>query len=132
MARNKPTAPASSIPRNNPVLASGLLAPFVGSWPQVLKHSSTSLRSHAMQPPPPALRASARRPRLARSKTMEATMRVLSIKELMRLTRIELTDLYVRISNALPDMPEGSQNRQIALINLRNIRWVLARHDLTP
>ena len=59
-------------------------------------------------------------------------MRVLSIKELMRLTRIELTDLYVRISNALPDMPEGSENRQIALMNLRNIRIVLARHDLTP
>ena len=50
----------------------------------------------------------------------------------MRLTRVELTDLYVRITNALPDMPEGSQNRQIALINLRIIRWVLARHDLTP
>ena len=59
-------------------------------------------------------------------------MRVLSIKELMRLTRIELTDLYVRITNALTDMPEGSENRQIALMNLRNIRTVLARHDLTP
>jgi hypothetical protein len=59
-------------------------------------------------------------------------MRVLSIFELMRLTRIELTDLLVRITNALPDMPEGSANRQNALINLRNIRTVLARHDLTP
>ena len=59
-------------------------------------------------------------------------MRVLTIKELMRLTRIELTDLYVRITNALPDMPEGSANQQIALINLRNIRSVLTRHDLTP
>jgi hypothetical protein len=39
-------------------------------------------------------------------------MQVLSIKELTRLTRIELTDLYVRITNALPDMPEGSANRQ--------------------
>jgi hypothetical protein len=34
-------------------------------------------------------------------------MRVLSIKELMRLTRIELIDLLVRITNALPDMPEA-------------------------
>jgi hypothetical protein len=59
-------------------------------------------------------------------------MRVLSIKELMRLTRIELTDLLVRITNALPDLPEGSDERQIALINLRNIHSVLARHDLTP
>jgi hypothetical protein len=63
---------------------------------------------------------------------MEATMRVLSIKELVRLTRVQLIDLYVRITNALPDLPEGSENRQIALINLRNIRIVLARHDLTP
>ena len=59
-------------------------------------------------------------------------MRVLTIIELMRLTRIELTDLYVRISNALPDLPEGSIERQNALMNLRNIRIVLARHDLTP
>jgi hypothetical protein len=59
-------------------------------------------------------------------------MRVLSIKELMRLTRIELIDLLVRITHALRDMPEGSANRQIALINLRNIRSVLTRHDLTP
>jgi hypothetical protein len=50
----------------------------------------------------------------------------------MRLTRVELIDLYVRITNALPDMPEGSESRQIALINLRDIRIVLARHDLTP
>ena len=50
-------------------------------------------------------------------------MGVLTINELMRLTRIELIDLLVRITNALPDMPEGSDNRQIALINLRNIRF---------
>ncbi len=53
-------------------------------------------------------------------------------KELMRLTRIELTDLLVRTTDALPDMPERSENRQIALINVRNIRAVLVRHDLTP
>jgi hypothetical protein len=59
-------------------------------------------------------------------------MRVLTIYELMRLTRIELTNLLFQITNALPDLPEGSDQYQIALINLRNIRWVLARHDLTP
>jgi hypothetical protein len=59
-------------------------------------------------------------------------MRVLTIIELMRLTRIELTDLLIRITNALPDLPEGSIERQNALITLRNIRCVLARHDLTP
>jgi hypothetical protein len=59
-------------------------------------------------------------------------MRMLSINELMRLTRIELIDLLVWITNALPDLPEGSAEREIALINVRNIRSVLARHDLTP
>jgi hypothetical protein len=54
------------------------------------KHSFTLLRSRAMRPPPPSLRASARRPRLARSKRMKANMRVLSIGELMRLTRVQL------------------------------------------
>ncbi len=59
-------------------------------------------------------------------------MRLISIFELMRLTRIELTDLLIRITNALPDLPEGSIERQNALISLSNIRWVLMRHDLTP
>ena len=59
-------------------------------------------------------------------------MRVLTLTELMRLTRIELAGLLHRVTNALPDYPEGSPERQNALINLRNIRSVLARHDLTP
>jgi hypothetical protein len=63
---------------------------------------------------------------------MEAKMRVLTMIELMRLRRIELTDLLVRITNALPDFPEGSPERRAALINLRNIRWLLARRDFTP
>jgi hypothetical protein len=41
-------------------------------------------------------------------KTMEDTMRVRTIEELMQLTRIELTGLLVRIKSALPDCPEGS------------------------
>jgi hypothetical protein len=36
------------------------------------------------------------------------------------------------ITNFLPDLREGSVERQKALINLNNIRWVLMRHDLTP
>ncbi len=50
----------------------------------------------------------------------------------LRVTQMELTDRLVSITNALPDLPEGSAERHIALINLRNIRSVLARHDLTP
>jgi hypothetical protein len=58
-------------------------------------------------------------------------MRVLTIIELMRLTRIELTDLLIRITNALPDLPEGSVERQNAVIKLSNIRWAAdaARSD---
>jgi hypothetical protein len=64
---------------------------------------------------------------------MEATMRVLTIVELMRLTRVELTDLLVWIANALPDLPEGSPDRQNALITLQNIRRVLLmRRDPAP
>jgi hypothetical protein len=63
---------------------------------------------------------------------MEETMRVLAIEELMQLTRIELTGLVVRIKSALCDYPEGSVERENALINLRNIRRVLARRDFSP
>jgi hypothetical protein len=59
-------------------------------------------------------------------------MRVLTIIELMHLTRIELTDLLIRITYALPDLPEGSIERQNAVTTLQNMRIVLARHDLTP
>jgi hypothetical protein len=52
-------------------------------------------------------------------------MRILTIIELMRLTRIELTDLFIRITNSLPDLLEGSIERQNALLNLSNIRWAL-------
>ena len=46
---------------------------------------------------------------------------------------VELTDLLVRITNRLPDFPEGSIERANALVTLRNIRRVLTlRHDLTP
>jgi hypothetical protein len=63
---------------------------------------------------------------------MEETMRVLTINELLRLTRQELCDLAVRITAALPEFPEGSVERANALINLRNIRWVLARRAPAP
>ncbi len=59
-------------------------------------------------------------------------MRVMTITELLRLTRVQLTDLLIRITSALPDLPEGSDERVIALTNLRNIRYVLTRNDLRP
>jgi hypothetical protein len=63
---------------------------------------------------------------------MEENMKVLTLIELMRMTRIELTDLAARITNALPDHPESSDDYANAQINLRNIRRVLSRRDLAP
>jgi hypothetical protein len=57
-------------------------------------------------------------------------MRLLTIAELMRLTRKELCDLLTWITGILPTLPEGSVERQTALTNLRNIRTVLARRAL--
>ena len=65
-------------------------------------------------------------------KLMEETMRVLTITELLRMTRKELCDLAARIAAALPTYREGSPGRTAALINLRNIRWALARRDFSP
>ena len=59
-------------------------------------------------------------------------MRVLTLNELMRLTRIELCDLAARITNELPDLPESSPEHANARTNLRNIRFVLARRDFSP
>ena len=59
-------------------------------------------------------------------------MRLLTLDELMRLTRIELCDLAARITNTLPNLPEGSAERQNATTNLHNIRAILARRDCSP
>ena len=54
-------------------------------------------------------------------------MRVLTIEELMRMTKTELLTLERKIRLELPALPEGSPERTNARINLHNIRWVLAR-----
>ncbi len=59
-------------------------------------------------------------------------MRVLTINELWRLTRIELSNLVTRITNELPTFADGSPERANALTSLRNIRHVLARRDYSP
>jgi hypothetical protein len=63
---------------------------------------------------------------------MEEKMRVLPLHELLHLTRIELCDLAARITNAWPELPDGSEAQANALINLRLIRRVLARRDAAP
>ncbi|HXM33720.1 MAG TPA: hypothetical protein VN920_00900 [Pyrinomonadaceae bacterium] len=59
-------------------------------------------------------------------------MQVLTLTELMRLTRIELCGLAARITAELSTYREGSPQRTAACINLRNIRFVLARRDFSP
>ena len=57
-------------------------------------------------------------------------MRVLTINELLRLTRRELCEIAARITAELPDYAEGSAELAYALTNLRNIRWALERPRL--
>lgn len=59
-------------------------------------------------------------------------MRVLTINELLRLTRKELCSLAAHFTASLSNYPEGSPERATALINLLNIRSVLARRDFSP
>ena len=63
---------------------------------------------------------------------MEDNMRVLTLNELLRLTRKELCDLAAQFTAALAHYPEGSAEHTTALTNLRNIRWALARRMPKP
>ncbi len=63
---------------------------------------------------------------------MEETMRVLTMTELMRLTRSELCGLESEIKMALYEHPEASPERNTAERNLRSIRRVLKWHDMAP
>ena len=63
---------------------------------------------------------------------MQEAVRVLTINELMHLTRIELCDLVRRITIELPKFPDNSPECANALTSLRNIRYVLARRDFSP
>jgi hypothetical protein len=62
---------------------------------------------------------------------MEETMRVLTLTELMRLTRMELCDLMAQMANVLRIYPEGSAECEAAIINLRNIARILANRELS-
>jgi hypothetical protein len=84
-----------------------------------------------MHPPSPA-QGRRQKAAIGAVETMEETMRVLTLNELMRLTRTELCGLAAKITNALADCPEGSTECLNALINPRNIRAVLARRDFSP
>ena len=59
-------------------------------------------------------------------------MDVLTIEELMRLTRTELSARYRDIMAALADYPDGSIERANAIETLENIRRVRTRRDFWP
>jgi hypothetical protein len=59
-------------------------------------------------------------------------MRVLTIEELMLLSRVELTCLLAHIKGALAELPDDGEEREAALASLRNIRHVLARRQIMP
>lgn len=94
-------------------------------------HSSSLFRPQAMHPPSPGL-GLRQKAAIGAVETMEETMRVLTLNELMRLTRTELFTLTARMTTALSEFPEGSYEYATAYINLRNIRGVLARRDFSP
>ena len=54
---------------------------------------------------------------------------ILSMWELRRYSRHELRVMYHLILAELANYPEGSFDQQIALINLRNIRYVLMTYQ---
>jgi len=58
-------------------------------------------------------------------------MRLLTQLELKRMTCGHLGELLRQIMNELPDLPEGSVERDAALTNLRNITRILAGRELT-
>jgi hypothetical protein len=61
---------------------------------------------------------------------MEKIMRVLTLNELMRLTRMQLCDLLVQMTNVLRTYPVGSVEHQAAITNLRNIVRILANREM--
>jgi hypothetical protein len=73
---------------------------------------------------------------VARPETKEENMKALTITELMRLTKIELTVLEAKTALKLPELPLGSPERSTAAANLREIRrvliWRRAMQRLTP
>src|SRR5258708_885299 len=126
---SSPFPPSPTTP--NPSFFFGHLAPFIGCMAASAGHSSTLFRSQAMHPPS-KVQGLRQKAAIGAVETMEETMRVLTLNELMRLTRTELCGLLAQITAVLPTFREGSPQRTAAYINLRNIRAVLARRDFSP
>jgi hypothetical protein len=61
---------------------------------------------------------------------MEENMKVLTSDELIRCSKTELCDLFRQTSSALCELPEGTLDHEIALLNLHKLRRALARLDI--
>lgn len=59
-------------------------------------------------------------------------MRLLTYAELAAYSKAELWDLYREAMAALAELPEGSLDRQNALLNIQHIRTFLARPSFAP
>ncbi|OQW54900.1 MAG: hypothetical protein A4S14_14705 [Proteobacteria bacterium SG_bin9] len=59
-------------------------------------------------------------------------MKTLSLIELLRLSRIELCDQLATLTNAFPDIPEGSEDHAVARHNLRLLRTALSLRPAGP
>jgi hypothetical protein len=61
---------------------------------------------------------------------MEENMKVLTSDELLRCSKTELYDLFRQTDAELAELPEGTLDREIALVNRHAIRRALARLDV--
>ena len=61
----------------------------------------------------------------------EETMKVLTISELLNLTKIELLELAGSLATQLQELPAGSSEHQDTLKSLENVRAVLARPEFS-
>ncbi|MBI1204933.1 MAG: hypothetical protein GC182_20720 [Rhodopseudomonas sp.] len=59
-------------------------------------------------------------------------MRLLTYLELSRQNQAQLWDLLRQNLALLPHLPEGSEERANATLNIQHVRLFLARRDYTP
>ncbi len=59
-------------------------------------------------------------------------MHIVTMIELLHLTRTELCDHEARAVAAMHELPEGSAARERTLVNLRNVRRVLTWRARAP
>jgi len=59
-------------------------------------------------------------------------MKVLTSDELLRCSKIELGHLFRQTESDLCELPEGTLDHEIALLNRHKLRRALARLDVCP